>query len=138
MTAAGAALALTPMANPVSDAAYQASIAITHALSSWLRGITNASAPKSAAANARSASEKLDAITPVGVDVAKSPAGMAQAWGRLPRRAASSAAPLITMPAYTGPVRLTHASESPRDAANGTMNHVATTPADIGYHACIV
>ena len=138
MTAAGTAFALTPTANPVSDAAYQASIAITRALSSTLRGIANASAPKSAPASARSASEKLDAITPVRCDVAKSTTGMAQAKGRLPRRAASSAAPLITMPAYTGPVRLTHASESPRDAENGTMNQVATTPADIGYHACIV
>ena len=86
MIAAGTALALTPTASPVRDAAYQASIAITRALSSTLRGIANASAPKSAAASARSASEKLDAITPVRCDVAKSTTGMAQAKGRQPRR----------------------------------------------------
>src|SRR5262249_206201 len=135
--AAGSALALTPTASPVRNAAYQASLTITRALSSTLRGIANTSAPKSRAATATSASSKVDAIASVRCAVAKSTTGMAQAKGRLPRRAASSAAPLITMPAYTGPVRLTHASESPRDAEKGTMNQVATTPADIGYHACI-
>ena len=48
MIAAGSALALTPTASPVRDAAYQASIAITRALSSTLRGTANASAAKSA------------------------------------------------------------------------------------------
>ena len=62
ISAGTAALILMPSAMPVSRPAYHAS-AVASRGRSPSRGMANAKAPKSAAAWARSASEKLEAMT---------------------------------------------------------------------------
>ena len=97
--AAGAALAFTPSATPVSSAAYHVSATTSARPSVPSRGTANTSAAKSAVALARSASEKLEAMIVVRDDVANRTTGTAQAPGRHRRRANSSATPATKSPA---------------------------------------
>jgi hypothetical protein len=78
-------------------------------------GTANTKAAKRTAAWARSASEKLDAMMAILGEVATRTSTGSQAPGRHPRRVRSAAAPQTTIAAYSGPVRLTQASPSPRD-----------------------
>ena len=98
MTASGAALTFTPTAMPLSSPAYAASASTSRASSSVARGTANTRLPNRAAASARSASEKLDAITSIRGEVANRTIGTAHAPGRHPIRASSAAAPPAMMP----------------------------------------
>ena len=77
-------------------------------------------------------------ILAVRDEVANRITGTAHAPRRHPSRRQSAAAPAATMPPYSTPVRLTQASAWSRSSGKGTMNQLATSPADCGYHACIV
>ena len=96
---AGAALTFTPSAKPVSSAAYHVSAKTSARRSISPRGTVKTSAAKSAAAWARSASEKLEAMIAVRDDVANRTTGTAQAPGRHRRRTKSSATPATKSPA---------------------------------------
>ena len=97
-SASGAALTFTPRAMPLSSPAYAASAPTSRAASSGAEGTANTRLPNRAAARARSASEKLDAMTPILGEVAKRTTGTAHAPGRHPTRASSVAAPPAMMP----------------------------------------
>jgi hypothetical protein len=62
------------------------------------RGTASARLPSSVAASARSASEKLDAMTPTRGEVTSSASGSDQAPGRQPHRASTAAAAVATSP----------------------------------------
>ena len=94
-----AALTLTPSPKPLSNAAYQASPSRSRPRSLSRSGIANTNAAKRAAAWARSASEKLEAMTPTRGDVASRTTGTAQAPDRQPSRRRSSMTPAATRPA---------------------------------------
>lgn len=98
ISAGAAALILMPSAMPVSRPAYHAS-AVASRGRSPSRGMANAKAPNSAAAWARSASEKLEAMMPMRSDVRNSNTAGAHDPGRPPSRPRSAAAPTATMAA---------------------------------------
>ena len=79
--ATGAALTFTPIAKPVRSATYHVSSTTSARSSVSARGTAKTSAAKITVAWARSASEKLEAMIAVRVDVANRTAGTAQAPG---------------------------------------------------------